>query len=195
MSDGATSASLIERVRAQDSDAWESLCEIYAPLVYSWARKANLKQHDAEDIIQDVFGRVSTGLKNFSHGDANNTFRGWLWTITRNVIRNRFEKLTRDPAKAEGGTHALRRVQDAPDWITNDASDEPQLDSSEESAMLRRALKLVENDFAEHIWNAFWQFTIEGKSARDVAKEVGISEAGVRQAKFRVLARLREVLG
>ena len=65
----------------------------------------------------------------------------------------------------------------------------------EEAALLQRALKLVENDFAPHTWKAFWQFTIEGRSAKEIADEIGMSETGVRQAKFRVLARLREALG
>lgn len=190
-----TSKSLINRVRANEQDAWETMCEIYAPLVYGWARKSRLGQHDSEDIVQDVFRRVAAGLKTFQHGGTDHTFRGWLWTITRNTIRNRFAKLSNDPAAAEGGTHAMQRMQEAPDWITADHSSEPKLDSNEEAAMMRRALKLVENDFAEHIWKAFWEFTIEGRSAKEVAEELGISEGGVRQAKFRVLARLREALG
>ncbi len=171
------------------------MCEIYAPLVYGWARKSRLGQHDSEDIVQDVFRRVSTGLKNFQHGDTSHTFRGWLWTITRNAIRDRFTKLAKDPIEAEGGTQALQRMQEAPDWVTDHHSVEPSLDSSEEAAVLRRALKLVENDFAEHTWKAFWEFTIEGRSAKEVADKFGISEGGVRQAKFRVLARLREAMG
>ena len=190
-----TSKSLIERVRANEQQAWEMLCEIYAPLVYGWARKSHLQQHDSEDIVQDVFRRVATGLKNFRHGGSQDTFRGWLWTITRNSIRARFNKMSSDPAAAEGGTQAMQKMADAPDWIDDDTSTEPELDANEEVAMLRRALKLTENDFAEHTWKAFWDFTIEGKSAKEVAEQCGISESGVRQAKFRVLARLREALG
>jgi RNA polymerase sigma-70 factor (ECF subfamily) len=190
-----TSSSLIERVRAQEPNAWSTLCEIYAPLVYGWARKSRLSEHDSEDIVQDVFGNVAQGIQKFQYGGPEDTFRGWLWTITRNSIRRRFNKLATDPAAAEGGTHAMQRIADAPDWVSDEAADEPELEISEEAAVLRRALKLVQNDFAEHIWQAFWEFTIEERSAKEVAEQFGMSESGVRQAKFRVLARLREALG
>lgn len=191
----STSETLIDRVRAEEKEAWDSLCDIYAPLVYGWARKSQLQESDAEDIVQDVFRSVATGLKNFQYGGPNDTFRGWLWTITQNVIRRHFNKLKNDPAVGEGGTQAMRQLAEAPDWIDTEDADQPELAASEESALMRRALKLVENDFAEHIWQAFWRFTIDGHAAKDIAKDLQMTPAGVRQAKFRVLARLREVLG
>ena len=192
---GGTSKSLIERVRDNDQEAWDDLCSIYGPLVYDWGRKSGLGRHDSEDIVQDVFRRVASGLDSFKHGGDNHTFRGWLWTISRNVICDRHKKIASEVAKPEGGTQGMQRVHEAPDWITLQDADEPELEVKEEAALLRRALKLVENDFAQHTWNAFWQFTIEGGSAKEVAREFGISESGVRQAKFRILARLREALG
>ncbi len=190
-----TSKSLIERVRENEKEAWNTLCDIYAPLVYGWARKSNLQQVDAEDIVQEVFRNVATGLKKFQHGSEGTTFRGWLWTITRNVIRRFFNKRQSSLAEGEGGTQALQKISAAPDWIDADSAAEPELDASEETAVLRRALKLVENDFAEHTWQAFWRFAIENESAKEISESLGISVEGVRQAKFRVLARLREVLG
>jgi len=190
-----TSRSLIDRVRADDHDAWELLADIYAPLVYSWARKSNLQESDAEDIVQDVFRRVASGLKNFEYSGKDHTFRGWLWTITRNSIRNYITKRDGQMALGAGGSQALRQISEAPDWISEAEAAEPELNPSEEAAVLKRALKLVEDDFADHIWQAFWRFTVEGHSAKDVASDFGMTAAGVRQAKFRVLARLREVLG
>jgi RNA polymerase sigma-70 factor (ECF subfamily) len=190
-----TSKSLIQRVRSNDAAAWDTLCGIYGPLVYEWARKSGLKKHDSEDIVQEVFRRVATRVGDFEHGNRNSTFRGWLWTICRNAITDRYRKLAGDLAQAEGGSIALQRVQNAPDWIDNEDASEPELSSKQEAALLRRALKLVEKDFAAHTWKAFWDFTIEGHSAKDVAQEIGMSESGVRQAKFRVLARLKEELG
>ena len=189
-----TSRSLIKRVQNNDQESWNSLCDIYVPLVYGWARKSQLQESDSQDIVQDVFRNVATGLKNFQYDGGKGTFRGWLWTITRNAIRKHFNHLSDQVANAEGGTRAMQKIGDVPDWIDSD-SDEPKIDEREETALLKRALKMVENDFAPHIWQAFWRFTIEGETAKDVAEDLGMSTCGVRQAKFRVLARLREVLG
>ncbi len=191
----STSETLIDRVRAADREAWNSLCDIYAPLVYGWARKSKLQESDAEDIVQDVFRNVASGLPKFQYGGANDSFRGWLWTITRNAIRRYFNDCNKNVAAGAGGTNAMQQLAEAPDWINEEDADQPELADSEESAMMKRALKLVESDFAKHIWQAFWRFTIDGQSANDVAKEFKMTPAGVRQAKFRVLSRLREVLG
>ena len=191
----STSQSLIDRIRADEREAWDSLCDIYAPLVYGWARKSNLKEPDAEDIVQDVFRNVASGLHKFQYGGPNHSFRGWLWTITRNAIRRYFNKLNGEVAVAEGGTNALMKMAEAPDWIDSEDADQPELAVNEESAMMQRALKLIENDFADHVWKAFWRFTIDGHTAKEIAKDMDMTPSGVRQAKFRVLARLREVLG
>lgn len=190
-----TSRSLIDRVRADDREAWDSLCDIYAPLVYGWARKSNLQESDAEDIVQDVFRNVASGLHNFQYGGPNHSFRGWLWTITRNAIRRYFNSLKGEVAVAEGGTNAMQKMAEAPDWTITKDADEPELATSEESAMMQRALKLIEHDFADHVWQAFWRFTVDAHTAKEIAKDLDMTTAGVRQAKFRVLARLREVLG
>ena len=150
----STSKSLIQRVRTNDADAWDSLCGIYGPLVYEWARKSGLKKHDSEDIVQEVFRRVATRMRDFEHGARHHTFRGWLWTISRNAITDRYRKLAADVAQAEGGSRAMQRVQEAPDWINHGDASEPELSSNEEAALLQRALKLIENDFAEHTWKS-----------------------------------------
>ena len=186
-----TSSTLMERIRANDRQAWDALCEIYAPLVYSWARRSQLAEHDAEDVVQEVFRNVASSFKNFHYG-PNSSFRGWLWTITRNVVCKWFRKLKGDGAQAEGGSHALQRINDLPD---EPPAQEPALDVSEESALMSRAVKLVEQDFKPQTWKAFWQYAVVGRAASDVADEYGMSSQAVRQSKYRVLLRLREVLG
>ena len=50
-------------------------------------------------------------------------------------------------------------------------------------------------EFEERTWQAFWRVTVEGQDTAEVAAQLGISANGVRQAKSRVLRRLREELG
>jgi RNA polymerase sigma-70 factor, ECF subfamily len=187
-----TSSSLLERVRADELGAWEQLCEIYTPLVYSWARRAGLQESDAQDICQETFKSVATHIKRFRRDRPEDSFRGWLWVIHRNHIhqwsRDRFGH-----AAAEGGSEARARFERIPEPIDQDTS-EPEQDPREEAALIRRALRLIENDFAPSTWKAFWRFAIDGLSAKDIAEELGISELSVRQAKYRVLKRLKEVL-
>ena len=46
-------------------------------------------------------------------------------------------------------------------------------------------------EFAPTTWKACWECTVEGRSAVEVGRELGLSAGAVRAAKFRVLCRPR----
>ena len=78
------------------------------------------------------------------------------------------------------------------DWI--DDEEEP-MNSDERHALLRRMLAVIREDFDDVTWQAFWRLTVENQTTTDLAAELGISQGAVRQAKYRVLCRLREEMG
>ena len=43
-------------------------------------------------------------------------------------------------------------------------------------------------------WQAFWRSTVDGESATEIANDLGMTAGAVRQAKLRVMVRLREIL-
>ncbi len=53
-------------------------------------------------------------------------------------------------------------------------------------------MERVKKEFQESTWQAFWKTAVEGASAADVSKQVGISTGAIYVAKSRVLARLKE---
>jgi RNA polymerase sigma-70 factor (ECF subfamily) len=59
---------------------------------------------------------------------------------------------------------------------------------------MQRALQLVQSEFEPRTLQAFWQSTVDGRSTADVAADLGMSPKAVRQAKYRVLNRLRHEL-
>jgi RNA polymerase sigma-70 factor (ECF subfamily) len=73
---------------------------------------------------------------------------------------------------------------------TADASTDP-LDAT---GLYQRALNLLRTDFAESTWQAFLATAVDGRSAADVAEDLGMTVGAVYVAKSRVLARLREEL-
>src|SRR5262245_4484517 len=85
-SPGSTASSLILGVRQGQADAWHRVARLYAPLVYAWCRRAGLQGPDAEDILQEVFLTVARRASDFRHDRPGDSFRGWLWGITRNKI-------------------------------------------------------------------------------------------------------------
>jgi RNA polymerase sigma-70 factor (ECF subfamily) len=187
-----TSRSLIDRVRADESSAWERLVRLYAPLVLHWCRRFGLQEPDAADVFQEVFQAVAKRIRTFRKEHQTDTFRGWLRTITQNKIRDHFRRLGRDPAGV-GGTEANARLNELPNPAGID--DEPVAEEWAERQLFHRGLELVRAEFETHTWQAFWRTAVDGLSATDVAAELRMTAGGVRVAKCRVLQRLREELG
>ncbi len=58
-----------------------------------------------------------------------------------------------------------------------------------------RALAQVQNEFEYRTWQAFWRSVVDGIATSEVAQELSMSEATVRQSRSRILRRLRQQLG
>lgn len=186
----STSLQLIDRVRARDADAWTRLARLYTPLVYRWGRQCGLQTNDAADVVQDVFIAVASHIESFSLDDPGASFRGWLWTIARNQVRLYYRK-RKDRPEATGGTDAHRVLEACPDVVLLD--EEPSGYNSRQG-LVHRALELIRQDFQEQTWQAFLRLAVEGQAARDIAADLGMTPAAVRQAKYRVLCRLHDEL-
>jgi RNA polymerase sigma-70 factor (ECF subfamily) len=185
----STSVSLIRRVRLREEGAWDRLARLYGPLVYSWARRHGLHESDAADVVQEVFRCVFQAIEQFQRQHADSSFRGWLRAITRNQINLHFRRL-RSTHVGVGGSEADLRMQQVAD-----VADENDADSIiDNRQLIRRALDMVRGDFNETTWQCFWRMVMLGQATAEIAAELGLTETAVRQAKFRVLTRLREQL-
>jgi RNA polymerase sigma-70 factor, ECF subfamily len=184
--------SLAIRLRAGSSEAWRELVDLYGPLVDSWCRRAGLSPAARADVGQEVFLAVHRGISKFDPARPHATFRGWLWTITRNAVMNWLR--SRQP-EAAGGSTALGRLAEIPDPWERAAEDEPPSTPDESAALLRRALDQIRLTVEPRSWSAFWKTAVLGRPAPEVARELDLSPAAVRQAKSRILRRLRRQLG
>jgi RNA polymerase sigma-70 factor (ECF subfamily) len=187
-SGASTSSSLLERLKVQDPQAWERFVDLYGPLIYNWSRQTGLQPDDAADVMQDVFRSVTVSVTAFRHDGPSATFRGWLWTITRNKIRNLARQRAGRP-DATGGTDAYLRLQELPEEL-----DEPSTMNRPGPSLAQRGLELVKAEFESRTWQAFWQVTVEDRRPAEVAASLGMSVGAVYMAKSRVLRRLRDEL-
>lgn len=187
----STSTDLLRNVEASNPEAWNRFAELYTPLIYRWARKTALQPADAEDVTQEVFRVIARRLPDYqkSRGKGG-SFRGWMWGITRNVILRHLERHRKRDVPT-GGSTAHRRLIEVPELQSSDA---PPTDPRGDKTLLMRIVRAIRNDFEESTWQSFWRTTIEGQSASDVGRDLGMTAAAVRQAKYRVLSRLREEL-
>lgn len=185
-----TPLSLLERARSRDPHAWERLTTLYLPLVRYWCRQANCPASELDDLVQAVFAAVVTGLEGFRRDRPGDTFRGWLRGITRNQVFLLFRRSQGHP-RQEGGSQAWERLQGFPDPQAGDTENE----AEEIGQLYRRAVEQVRGEFEDRTWEMFWRTVIDGRSPSALAEELGVSPSAVRQAKSRVLRRLKQEMG
>jgi len=190
LAEPSTATSLLNLVREKDPQAWAKFANLYGPLVYSWARRAGLQDADAADVAQDVFRSVARSIDTFRRDRPGDKFRSWLWTITRNGVRRHCNRQQVSLAGA-GGTDAWRELEQVPEILD---SDEFVHEPAADVRLTRRALELIRAEFNERTWQSFWRMTVLQHSAAEIGRDLGLSEAAIRQGKYRVLCRLREML-
>jgi RNA polymerase sigma-70 factor (ECF subfamily) len=188
-----TSLSLLARVRARDQSAWDKLVRLYGPMVYGWCLRAGLQAADAADVGQEVFAAVARAIDGFRHDREGDTFRGWLFTITRNKIRDRAATPGALGAVGAGGSDAQRRLAELAAEPPPEGNSTCDADGSTEvKALCRRAIDLVRGEFEAPTWTAFVRAFVNGDAPADIAADLGISVNAVYLAKSRILRRLRE---
>src|SRR5690348_6167769 len=93
-----TSLTLLERLRTPDDpEAWSRFARLYTPLLYYWCRRTGLQEHDAADLVQDVFVTLVGKLPEFQY-DPQKSFRNWLRVLTLNKCHERHRRMSLQPA-------------------------------------------------------------------------------------------------
>jgi RNA polymerase sigma-70 factor (ECF subfamily) len=190
--DRSPSTTHLRRLQDRDPQSWEQLVAELARPVYLRARQTGLQPHDAEDIVQEVFGAVAGNIERFRRDGPNDSFRKWFWTITNNKIRDRFRKLVQQ-IDAKGGTTFQARMANAPEQ-TPEPSGATSL-ASHRNGEQWAAIERIKCQFEPHTWAAFVGTTIDRLPASQVAEELGMTVPAVYQAKSRILRRVRQELG
>jgi RNA polymerase sigma factor (sigma-70 family) len=183
-----TRASLLLQIRdGANQAAWQEFVNLYGPVVYGFARKRGLQDADAADIVQDVLRSVSLSIGRLDYDRHQGTFRGWLFTVTRNKVFN-FLSARRIRPQGSGDTTTNQLLDSRPNG--SDDSEVWELEYQRRLAAL--AMGRIKEEFQANTWQAFWLTAVEGVGALEVAKQLRMSPGAIYVAKSRVLARLRD---
>ena len=181
-----TRPSLLVRIRnAEDSQAWSQFVALYAPLVYGYARKRGMQDADAADLMQDVLRAVAGAAGRLEYDPLRGSFRGWLFTVVRNKLRD-FLGTRKRQCQGSGDpvAHKLLEQQPAPEG--------DEWEQQYQRRLFAWGAEQIRGQVQETTWQAFWQTAVEGRSGKDVAAALGLTVAAVYLAKSRVMARLKE---
>lgn len=186
-----TSLTLLERLKADEAIGWERLSNVYGPLVYQWARESGLQADDAADVVQKVFRGLLKSIHGFQKEKPSDTFRGWLYVVTRNKIRDFARKKSKSPT-AQGGTEFNLRLQDLPDHCAEETTSTGQ---AELTGIYSRAIESIKEGFGDATWQSFWRMTVKHESAKEIAEDLGLATWTVYKHKARVMKKLRAEFG
>jgi RNA polymerase sigma-70 factor (ECF subfamily) len=185
-----TRASLLVRLRdPRDGAAWTEFVDLYAPLVYGYARKQGLQDADAADLCQDVLAAVAAAIGRLEYDPRRGSFRGWLFTLVRRKLSN-WRRARRSRPQAGGEPHSERLLAEcrAPDGA------EAEWEAEWQRRLFAWACGQVRRDVTDATWQAFWRTFMDGEPSKRVAGDLGLSVAAVYLARSRVLARLRDLV-
>lgn len=186
-----TRPSLLLRLRDwQDQQAWAQFVDVYAPLIYGYLRKRGLQDADAADLTQTCLRKVADHVDSLVYDPGRDSFRGWLFTIVRNQLRDFHDR----PHRLYQGS-GDSQVQHLLENTTAPPADEiDQWECEYQAGLLAWAAEQVRPQVQETTWQAFWQTAVEGQSAKETAQRLGMTPAAVYLARSRVMARLRALV-
>ena len=158
------------------ADRFEDMYKSNAPLIYRFMFWRTKDQMLAEDLTSNVFEKAWRTRRSFTGGSA----KAWLYRIARTTLIDYWRK--------------KKEVPDDGDIIARAVSDSAELDEALDQSMavteMRKALAKLPPDMRQVVRCRF----IEGRSARETAAQLNISEANVRVIQYRALKKLRNYL-
>jgi RNA polymerase sigma factor (sigma-70 family) len=166
-----TDAQLVALAREGNHDAWRDIVERYSRYVYAIAASFRFREHDAEDIFQDVFARAYEHLGSLRDDEA---LRPWLAALTRRLCIDRLRSGGREQPSDE---------------LEREAVDDG-LDELDEAFAVREALTTL----PEHCREILDRFFARDESYRTIGDALELPSGTIASRISRCLRRLREVL-
>jgi RNA polymerase sigma factor (sigma-70 family) len=175
-----TSPSLLFDVRdPEDEQAWEEFHARYSPMIRGWCRQ--WFPREADDMVQEVMGELVFIMRTYTYKPEKGRFRGWLKTVTHNLMA----RLKRSSKRVFVDTEALDGAEAGTDlW--------ERLGAEYDLEVLAKAKENVRGCVEPRTWSAYVETAEQLRRPAEVAKELGMKVGAVYQAKCQVLNLLRQ---
>jgi RNA polymerase sigma-70 factor (ECF subfamily) len=178
---------LVERVRAGDISAYDTLVRKYERQLFRIAQHITQNREDAEDVMQDAFLKAYEKLDQFQ---GNSKFYTWLVRIAVNESLMRLRKrrtgrmvsIDEDLETDEGTV-----PRDLADWAPDPEQNYTQ---TELGNILEKTIKGLPPGFKV----VFELRDVQGLSTEDTAEALGLSVPAVKSRLLRARLQLRERL-
>jgi RNA polymerase sigma factor (sigma-70 family) len=200
-----TRFSLLQRLKDwADRDGWQEFFDTYWQLIYNVARKAGLSDAQAQEVVQETVLAVAKNIGGFKTDPRRGSFKAWLLQQSRWQIARHFRQMEREsaspmPSTATPGAAGLPDDTSRTDTLGRIA--DPQglelervWDEEWSETRMTVALERVKQQVSVQQYQIFDLNVLQGVTASDTGRVMGVSAASVYMAKYRVGALLKKEL-
>ncbi|MBS1561068.1 MAG: sigma-70 family RNA polymerase sigma factor [Bacteroidetes bacterium] len=173
--DALTDEELMERLKADEIDAYRVLYQRYKRTMYAYILQIVRNDEVAKDVFQTVFADIFEHRRQFTYG----TFRAWMYTIARNASMKAWTK--------EAPSRAGRGIADPPELA--DEGDRTGADVLLSNA-LHNALNQLTPEFQQAIQLRYY----DDLSFEEIADRLNISLSLAKVRVTRAKQALRTLL-
>lgn len=191
-----TSWTLVARLKnLDDHERWQEFYDLYRGLILGVARKAGLREAEAQEVLQETMSSVSKNIGAFEADAARGSFHAWLLTMARWRILDQFKK--RLPAstsnqRAAEATDRTPTVERIPD--PQGADLEKICDEEWNRQLLDQAFAELQTSIKAEHYQIFHLLTLQQKPAKEVSRMLGKNIAQIYLIKHRVGKELQGIL-
>jgi RNA polymerase sigma-70 factor (ECF subfamily) len=89
----ATRSSLLRRVKdTQDERSWQEFYDSYQGLIFGFAVKAGLSEHEAQEVVQETLIAAAKHLPEFHYDPKVCSFKTWLLNLSAWRVKDQLRK-------------------------------------------------------------------------------------------------------
>jgi RNA polymerase sigma-70 factor, ECF subfamily len=192
-------ASLVERSRAGDADAFSILVARHQKQIYRLALRMMGNESDAEEVLQESFLHAFQKLPEF-RGDA--AFNSWLYRIAANSALMRLRRKRRAPDAVAASEEGTGDQGSTPRFAQDGTFAEPprsdwslRADDALANHQLGAAIEKAVANLSEDYRVVFMLKDVDGLSNEQISEALGLSVPAVKSRLHRARLALRDQLG
>jgi RNA polymerase sigma-70 factor (ECF subfamily) len=172
-----TPVSLLDRLRDNESGAWEEFSVRYVRVLKHWCASWGIQANDVDDIVQETLLVILTQIRGFERRGIG-SFRAWMKTIS---WRCWCDVLAR--AEQAKNRLVLKSLRESPAAFESLEADFDRLAMQE---LLQTSMLVVKRRVEPKTWDAFYLTAMELLPAGVVAERLGMQVDAVYAARCRV---------
>jgi RNA polymerase sigma-70 factor (ECF subfamily) len=172
-----TDEALVEKLRAGDRDAFETLYDRFLPRIYQYVDRRLRNRADTEETVQEVFFNVFNSVDSY-RGEA--PFGAWVFGLTRRTLAARFKK------KRHATVPLSDEEPESMDLLLNTVRREPDpLQAYEAQEWVSRMDLAFRTELSDEQQNLFNLHHLQNHPIQEIARTLRKSEDAIKSNLYR----------